>query len=236
MYPAVTKASVDVKAQFAIAMKDAPPVLPLRTTIIHSNLTAGELALALSHRNIYDAVLMNRLPCALVLESDAAFIDGFGERLRAMALPARFDVLKLEGCNGESAAHPAEASANATAPPFRAARGQGGWCSAAYLLSWQGARLLRALQTPVWLQSDGAFRALDPLNNRQLDAALARMSSDPKWNATLTERFGGPLRAVRVFHTVPPMAWQRAGATERDKRRDEAGWDPSLWLRGRVPI
>ena len=33
----------------------------------------GEYALSLAHRNLYDTVLMNRLPCALILENDFNF-------------------------------------------------------------------------------------------------------------------------------------------------------------------
>ena len=36
--------------------------------------------------------------------------------------------------------------------------GEGGWCSAAYLISHAGAKLLRAAQTPVWLAADELFK------------------------------------------------------------------------------
>ena len=36
--------------------------------------------------------------------------------------------------------------------------GEGGWCSAAYLITHAGAKLLRAAQTPVWLAADELFK------------------------------------------------------------------------------
>ena len=56
--------------------------------------------------------------------------------------------------------------------------GQGGWCSGGYIVTHEGARRLREAQTPVWALADGVFR-------------LWPFSSN-----------------FRVFHTLPPLAWQ----------------------------
>lgn len=67
-------------------------------------ISAGEVAIALSHRNVMDHVILNRLPCAIVFESDIGIHSDFkakfvalGDQLQSTA----FDVLKLEYCKGE---------------------------------------------------------------------------------------------------------------------------------------
>ena len=34
------------------------------------NLSAGDFACAMAHRNVYDRMMLNSLPCALVFEND----------------------------------------------------------------------------------------------------------------------------------------------------------------------
>ena len=60
--------------------------------------TAGEFSLALAHRSVYDSILLEGLPCALVFENDVVLARGFAPRLRRLSLPAGLDVLKLENC------------------------------------------------------------------------------------------------------------------------------------------
>jgi hypothetical protein len=131
---------------------------------------------------------LNQVPCALVLENDAVLSSSFTTRLRSVQLPTQFDVIKLEGCN-KPQPHGAKSVPKVTS-------GQGGWCSAAYLVSLEGAQLLRKLQTPIWLAADGAFRFADISYNRNknLGGVLARNGA----------------RFIRVFHVVPLLAWQHA--------------------------
>ena len=59
-------------------------------------------------------------------------------------------------CNASCARLQAEAvPANET---VTVESGEGGWCSAAYLITHAGAKLLRAAQTPVWLAADELFK------------------------------------------------------------------------------
>ena len=63
---------------------------------------------------------------------------------------------QLPMCNASCARLQAEAvPANET---VTVESGEGGWCSAAYLITHAGAKLLRAAQTPVWLAADELFK------------------------------------------------------------------------------
>ena len=215
--PAVSKDVLD-PAQLAKISHSAPTLLGARSSIIQHNLTAGEFALSLSHRNVYDTIILNQIPCAIVFESDAALVRGFAMQLRSLHLPAELDLLKLESCNRATGARGSSASATPTMTT-RLARGQGfGWGAAAYLVTARGARLLRALQTPVWLQADAAFRVLDPRNNRHLNEALAALAANPgRWNVT-----NPGLRPIEIFHSVPFLAWQRYACGESIEREGAA--------------
>ena len=206
MFPAMSKELVDLQ-KLRAASYAAPPLLRSTSTIPRHNLTAGEFALSITHRNAYDALLLNRWPCALILENDAAFRASFATQIQALYLPPTFDVIKLEACNSQQ-----EAAQNIR---VRLAHGQGGWCTAAYMVSYQGAKLLRSLQTPVWLVSDGAFRVLDPRNNRHLEGTL---------NKTAATTSG--LRPIEIYHTVPPLAWQQNNGV-REKSPEGDSWSKS---------
>ena len=63
-------------------------------------MTAVEFALSLSHRNLYDLVLLNRLSCAMILDNDGAFTSHFATHVRSLEMQwSQFEVLKLELCN-----------------------------------------------------------------------------------------------------------------------------------------
>ena len=53
------------------------------------NLSAGEFGVSLAHRNAYDQVLLNALPCAIVLENDASLGVGFAQLLYELSVPWR---------------------------------------------------------------------------------------------------------------------------------------------------
>ena len=175
--------------------------------------TAGEFSLALAHRDVYDTILRERLACALVFENDVLLAPGFVRRLGRLALPDALDVLKLETCN--------------LAAPFRMTRlqaeavranetvtvesGEGGWCSAAYLVTHAGAKLLRAAQTPVWLAADELFKYYTASHNMMLSGShaatlLARGDTSVKHNADTGS--DSVSRTISIWHTRPRLAWQ----------------------------
>ena len=205
-FPAVAKDALDLP-KLVSASYGATKLLPTASRIPRHNLSAGMYAVSLSHRNVYDAILMNQWPCALIFENDAAFRKDFVPRFRSLSLPQAFDVLKLEYCGFESDVVDAQP---------RVMHGQGGWCSAAYLITMDGAKLLRSLQTPVWLQSDGAFRVLDYRNNRALNATLERLAADGHEQAG-HKRYTSQLRPIRIYHVVPPLVWQRGAWSFSEK-------------------
>ena len=162
----------------------------------HKPLTAGEFACSLSHRMIYDLILLNRWPCALIMESDVELGRRFKKRLAALPLERleqqRFDVLKLEYNNG-----PANWSDGAQQHVFE---GRGGSATAAYVVSHAGALLLRAVHTPVWMNADGA---MDSRHIEHVPNILRRL---------------GRNHTIQLFHANPPMAWQNKSlAREKNK-------------------
>ena len=154
----------------------------------HRKLALYEYTLALSHRQLYSLVLLNRLPCALVFESDVALVADFPravERLPGLSSTA-FDVIKLEYCPMARRLGPS--------PLRRGERpaivpGEGGFCTAAYIVSRSGAETLHRAQAVPWMNADGI------MEQRSIDRAA---------NVSGT----GPARKLRVFHTVPHLAWQ----------------------------
>ena len=152
----------------------------------------GEYALSLAHRNLYDTVLMNRLPCALILENDFNFHGSLLERALVLSMPDEFDVLRLEVINGKPS--PQHKLTPAVLP------GKHGLGSAGYIVSYHGAALLRAVQTPVWTASDSAFYALE----REFYPPRSRTAFD-RFMAAHPARW----RPIRAFYTAPPLGWQQ---------------------------
>jgi hypothetical protein len=93
-----------------------------------NNGTAGEFALALSHRNVFDAVILEQLPCAIVLENDAVLAPGFVPRLLSLQLPAVFDLGKLEGCMWRDPAQELAGYLSVASDPVRLGEGERSWC------------------------------------------------------------------------------------------------------------
>lgn len=158
----------------------------------------GEYALSLAHRNLYDTVLMNRLPCALILENDFNFHGSLLERALVLSMPEEFDVLRLEVIKGK----PGPQKVTPAVLP-----GKHGMGSAGYIVSYRGAALLRAVQTPVWTSSDSAFYALE----REFYPARSRRAFD-RFMAAHPARW----RPIRAFYTAPPLGWQQDGL-ERER-------------------
>ena len=78
---------------------------------------------------------------AIVLENDAVLSSRFVRGLRSLPLPADLDLVKLEGCMSEAYQNPDVAPDH-----VKLTEREGGWCSAAYLVTFAGAALLRASQ------------------------------------------------------------------------------------------
>ena len=137
----------------------------------------SEVGCALAHRNVYDRVVAESLPCALVLEDDATPTPDFVSALRGLHMPRDgfWDVIKLDntanlspdrgmaGCvstPGPTGVDLAMASATASAMASMTTprTERGGGCVVYHgLHSLQGARTLRRLQEPLWLAADEVF-------------------------------------------------------------------------------
>ena len=86
-------------------------------------------------------------------------------------------------------------------------------CSAAYLVTHAGAKLLRAAQTPVWLAADELFKYYTASHNMMLSGShaatlLARGDTSVKHNADTGS--DSVSRRISIWHTRPHLAWQDA--------------------------
>jgi GR25 family glycosyltransferase involved in LPS biosynthesis len=129
----------------------------------HYQISLSEFALALSHRSLYDHLILSGKDSMLIMEDDLKLVPNFKQKLLAAlsSAPSDFDWLKLE-CSDPS-------DENHTACAFAATSGVPGveWklqipaslrsSTGAYVVSAKGARLLRCCNTPLWINSDGAM-------------------------------------------------------------------------------
>lgn len=150
----------------------------------HANITVKAFATALSHRSLHDFLIFNHIPCALVAEDDTDTLRDFVPRLSSLmrAAPAEFDWIKLLHCS--TLGRGPVPSVASLPPPARtlARAGAGNTCGgAAYVVSFAGARLLRAVQSPVWINADGAM--------------------DPQHVQTSTQQ------RPRSYYSEPPLAY-----------------------------
>ena len=123
----------------------------------------------------------------------------FTARLKSLDLAgtAGFDWIKLEYCNRSVRRRKPILTPNFSA---RIEAGMGGACTAAYIVSLEGARFLREVQTPISATADGAM-------------GLAHKQSFAK-AMPLTH-----LRKSRPFYTVPRLAFQDGGAFTGSEKR-----------------
>ena len=112
----------------------------------HRELTAGEIALSMSHCGIYRYIVEHRIPMAIICEDDVCFCDGFKTKLKNLTIPEDFDILKLEYHNSNMCG---------MSENCRVVQGMGGACSACYIVSQKGAQHLLDCNTPVWMNADG---------------------------------------------------------------------------------
>ena len=184
LWPATTKDVLDLDR-----LRAASQHRLLQST--HANISVKAFATALSHRSLHDYVLMNKMSCVLIAEDDTDILIDFVPRLGSLlqSAPSDFDWIKLLHCS-ELGRGPLPTTSDSLPRSTVARAGVGNTCGgAAYVLSLAGARLLRAVQTPVWMNADG--------------------SMDPQHVRTSKQR------TPRCYHCEPPLAYhsrtQRTG-------------------------
>ena len=178
LWPAITKDMLDLER-----LRAASHQRLLQSS--HANISVKAFATALSHRSLHDYVLMNQLPCVIIAEDDTDILGDFVPRLHSLieTAPLDFDWIKLLHCS-ELGRGPLPTSTVLSSLTLStvARAGVGNACGgAAYILSLAGARLLRAVQTPVWMNADG--------------------SMDPQHVRTSKQR------TPRCYHSEPPLAY-----------------------------
>ena len=127
----------------------------------HPLITNWEYSLALTHRNIYDLILLNNYSCALIFESDAHLHPKFHEVMNQIKIPENFDILKVEHCEKKFR--------NSTLIKLKH---QHRPCTAGYLISRTGANKLRFLNDPIWMNADGI------MDNKHVESACRAKQSE----------------------------------------------------------
>ncbi|KAL1524873.1 hypothetical protein AB1Y20_019756 [Prymnesium parvum] len=158
---------------------------------------AADLGCSMAHRNIFEEVSVNDVPCALVIEDDTIPVPHFKKKLQSLLsqLPPDFgtlpDTVKLDNTFevlDAGGGHKIAGCAHGP-PPLKQnnitlAEGPG-ICTSGYILSKKAAAAYRTLQSPLWLGADQIF------------------------NANFVQVVLGPLGLIpRVFHSVPQLVWQ----------------------------
>lgn len=157
----------------------------------YPQLEAVEFAITMSHRQVYDYVLANSMPCALIFEDDIALHPTFSERLTAADFPAdgTWDLIKFDYWEGEGDDYYFEDRDG----PLQLVRNDTKHTGSAgcYAVSLEGARYLRDMHTPIYMTADGALNPGPWQRHRELTG----LSS-----STL------PLRPL---YAAPLLAWQQ---------------------------
>jgi len=155
----------------------------------HRDLSSGEIALSMSHRKIYKHILNKNIQLALIAEDDIELCDNFLERLQQINIILKnknidFHVIKLEMCNE----HLAKSSQK-----IKLVDGQGGACTACYIVSNAGARVLVDANTPIWMNSDGI---MDAVHLKTINMEL------------------------KIYHIEPPIARQKLDFIEEGSHHE----------------
>eukprot|EP00931_Biecheleriopsis_adriatica_P101939 TRINITY_DN76987_c0_g1_i1.p1 TRINITY_DN76987_c0_g1~~TRINITY_DN76987_c0_g1_i1.p1 ORF type:complete len:327 (+),score=43.53 TRINITY_DN76987_c0_g1_i1:126-1106(+) len=164
-----------------------------------------QLALAMSHRRIYEKMLAERTPCATIFEDDVCLADGFRRRFyQATRNLPPFDILLIGYCGGGAKSG---VPRDMTSVPL-VRYGWPGMCMHAYVISLQGAFFLRQTNSPIRHNADGN---LDPRHQRELIGEVPHHRyPDARWQM---ENNKGDLPGS-YWHFIPPMAWQAPGELE----------------------
>jgi len=149
-------------------------------------LTTGEVALSMSHNELYKKLLRSNEEYMLIAEDDCTIRPNFKYYLNIVLnnLPLDFDVIKLEYIKryklfgGHNMEDNDEVPNDYSQELFYDKNVYPG--TAMYLISRKGAKYMLELNDPVWIASDWAF--------------------DKKWQKNT--------KLANVYNVVPQIAWQ----------------------------
>jgi len=154
----------------------------------HRELTKGEVALSMTHNDLYKKLLESDKEYMLIAEDDCTFRPNFKDYLTKILknLPEDFDIVKL-GYISNSINGKYNMEDNPLVPYHSDAEIKfnknlnypGTEC---YIVSRKGAKFLLEINEPIWLPSDGA---LDPFHHQV------------KLN-----------KIGHIYYLEPPIAWQ----------------------------
>lgn len=153
------------------------------------------LGCAMSHRRVYEKIVAEKWPCAMVFEDDAGLSNNFSGRLAEMAsggMPP-FDIIFTGWCHGTKESKMTPAKDQTSVPELL--NGWPGMCIHAYIVSIYGALMMSQANTPIAITPDAVIFLGKHQKNR------TRTHIDP--------------RAVlkgSIWFTSTLMAWQDAGA------------------------
>lgn len=152
------------------------------------------LANSLSHRLIYEHIVDNKLPCAVIFEDDFSLCDNFLEDFKRVTetLPP-FDVIQLGYCpHGGKPSTPQVCGSNVK-KKLVLKYGWPGACAHAYILSYQGALFFGETHKPVRVPADGAW---SPMHMKGHPAERTSLDKSP-----------GALPGS-YWHTYPMLSYQ----------------------------
>lgn len=154
------------------------------------------LGCAMSHRRVYEKMIAERWPCALIFEDDAALADNFGSKMQAITsggLPA-FDIILLGWCGGRSKNKPPEDQV--TIPILK--NGWPGMCIHASVVSIYGAWMNLQVNTPIYMTPDALLDGVHHHKNKTRTHISRRPGS-----------FQGS-----YWYAFPILSWQDKGTDD----------------------
>ena len=155
----------------------------------HRELSKGEIALSMTHNDLYKKLLNSRKDFMIIAEDDCTVRPNFKYYLNKVLnnLPNDFDVIKLEYIkkfnedgnynNKDNTDVPYD---NSTELSFNTYLYPGAAC---YIISRKGAEYFLSLNEPIWLPADGVF--------------------DKKWQNEKNME-----RNANTYYVTPQLAWQ----------------------------
>ncbi|CAL1127324.1 unnamed protein product [Cladocopium goreaui] len=153
------------------------------------------LGCAMSHRRVYEKILAERWPCAMIFEDDAGLADNFSARVAEMAsggMPP-FDIVLMGWCwSAKSKITPPDDMKST--PELRI--GWPGMCIHAYIMSIHGALMFAQANTPIRITPDAVMDGSHHHLNR---------------TRTHISRAGGQYTGS-YWYTEPRLSWQDANA------------------------